>query len=120
MQAGDQLEQLGHRAALDVKPLGVQVVGGNIGEHWLKAVELRLAGAEDLDPALVPLEQLPGARGHIALALGEAAQIDAERRQHLAVPLVEVGADRGDIAQLIRPDPHPHKRVRACAAKDSS
>ncbi len=76
-------------------------------------VEVLDVGAEDLDPPLLRLKQLPGAGGGIAVSLDETAQVDTEPLELLTMIPTKVGADRREIPQAVRPDPHSDERVGA-------
>jgi hypothetical protein len=88
-----------------------EIVWRHLLELDLQTVEVLDIGAEDLDPPLFRLKQLPGAGGGIPVSLDETAQVDSEPLELRTMILTKVGADRREIPQAVRPDPHSHECV---------
>src|SRR5215211_7348620 len=94
-----------------------EIVWRHLLELDLLTVEVLDVGAEDLDPPCLRFKQLPGAGGGVPVSLDETAQVDSEPLDLRTMFPTKVGADRSEIPQAVRPDPHSDQCVRARSTK---
>src|SRR5690349_19935096 len=96
-QLRNQLRQLRRRAPLDVKPARLEVIARKLIGLRPEPIEIGETGAKDLDPPLVVLEQLPGARRSLAGPQHHAAQIDThgvEKAAMLRIKIIAAVCDK--------------------------
>ena len=107
----------GDRAVADVEAARREIVLPASPRSAPRAVEVVDIGAKDLHAPLIRLEELPGPGGRMAGANAAGRVRSIPSASSCRGALGEIVADRGEIAEAIRPDAHPDQGVRGRTAE---